>query len=119
MYHEVPETLFYQRVHAEASGNLRSAAAQQSFMNPAHTTRCANTRLKLLAGYVKAIRNAELSRLDRWRCYAALVSYVCQFRKWGRVLRTTLTGTGIKCHQATDSLSPTETAPHSHKQAAT
>jgi glycosyltransferase involved in cell wall biosynthesis len=120
LYHEVPETLFYQRVHAEASGNLRSAAAQQSFMNPAHSTRFAGTRLKLLSGYARAIRNAQLSRLDRWRCYAALVSYVCQVRKWRRVLRSTLTGTGIKCQQTTDSLSPTDIDPtNAHKQAAT
>lgn len=99
LYHEIPETLFYQRVHTHASGNLRSAAAQQTFMNPKTSTRFTFTRIKLLKGYVNAIRNAELGWFERWRCYAVLVSYVCQFRKWGRILRTALSGTGVKRHQ--------------------
>lgn len=103
-YHEVPETLFFQRVHSQASGNLRSDAAQQNFTNPQRATRLAFTRIKLLGGYVRAIRHAELGAGDRWRCYAALVSYVCQFRKWGRIVRTTLRGTGIKIHQTRPAL---------------
>ncbi len=124
LYYEVPETLFLQRVHAQASGNLRSAVAQQNFMNAKASSRFAFTRFKLLKGYLNAIRNAELKSLDRWRCYLALVAYVCQFREWGRILRATLNGSGVKKHQSGPASSASTDVPQvastdpAHKQAA-
>jgi hypothetical protein len=125
LYYEVPETLFYQRVHAQASGNLKSAAAQQAFMDPKACRRFAFTRVKLLGGYIKAIRNAQLRWHDRWRCYTVLVAYVCQFRKWCRIIRTALSGTGIKRHQGSPPLNRRDkqvsaaSIEHTHKKAAT
>ena len=74
--------------------------------------------MKLLRGYAKSIRNAELGWIDRCRCYAAIVWYVFQIRKWWRIIGTTLHGTGIKRHQTADALSEGSTDLTKHQQQA-
>lgn len=94
-YAEIPETLFYVRVHADGSGNLPSAQQQQEFTDPRGRGHAALTRFHLLAAYVRIIRRApNLSLGQRLRCYAAVLRYLGQFRKWRRVANSLLRGTG-------------------------
>ena len=93
-FHEIPETLFYARVHPQGSGAFASAEEQQAFMAPAYLHRARITRLNLLGGYLRAIRHAGLPWGERISCYAAVMQYVFQVRKWKRVLGNMLAGKG-------------------------
>ena len=94
IYHEIPETLFYQRVHSEASGNLKSAAAKHRFAISGNSSRFAFTRLRLLQGYLRAVRSAPLSFGERFRCRVAIVKYLFQFKKWRNVFGGAFSGVG-------------------------
>ena len=71
--YEVPETLLFTRIHPTASGNDISLSAQLSFNNPQAQARRESTRLKLLAGYVRAVQNAELRLGERVLCWGVIV----------------------------------------------
>lgn len=93
-YQEVPEVLFYPRVHAGGAGNLDTAAAQQAYMNtrgPAGEW----MRLKLLQGYVSAVWRTRLSPVAKMRCFGVIARYVLQVGKWKRIFLSTLRGAGI------------------------
>lgn len=94
-YHEVPETLFYQRVHAAASSRIENAADQLTFMDTKATSRFTSTRLRLLRGHLKSISDSELSIWQKMRCLMIVGKYLLQAHKWGTVLRNTFTGTGV------------------------
>jgi hypothetical protein len=92
--YEIPETLFLTRVHPSASGSDHSAAAQRRFNAPA-AGGSESTRLKLLAGYLRAVRGAKLQPLERWRCWLVIAEYLLQFKKWRRVLSSLSAGGGV------------------------
>ena len=94
-FYEIPETLFLVRIHPRAAGNMRSADEQKRYINPLSIRRFELTRLRLLAGYVDAIRRADLSLSDRTRCLGVVLQYLLQVKKWKRVLAKTLTGAGL------------------------
>ena len=94
-YAEVPETLFFVRVHPEGSGALPTAAQQAAFVDPCSIGNCRWTRFSLLWSYFEVTRLAQLPCGQRVRCLMALFHYVFQIGKWGRVLRSTLRGTGV------------------------
>lgn len=89
--YEVPETLLLTRVHPAASGQDNSAGAQGGF----NARRREFTRLRLLTGYVQALRNAPLGFAARVRCWWVLLQYLLQVRKWGKVLRNAWAGAGV------------------------
>lgn len=91
---EVPETLFFVRAHTEGSGWLQTAEEQHRFVDTRPKSHLTSTRLNLLVAYLGAIRRAELGWRERTACYAAIVEYLFQVRKWGSVLRKCLGGTG-------------------------
>ena len=93
-YREVPEVLFYPRVHAGAAGNLETAADQQAYMNTSGSRR-EWTRLKLLQGYVSAVFRAPLSPIERVKCLGVVAHYVLQVGKWKGIVAKTLRGAGI------------------------
>ena len=93
-YQEVPEELFFPRVHAGGSGNLETAAEQQAFMNT-RGRRFEWIRFKLLKGYVDAVLRAKLPPSERVRCLLVIGRYLLQVGKWKRILAKTLAGTGI------------------------
>jgi glycosyltransferase involved in cell wall biosynthesis len=94
-YAEVPETLFFVRVHPDGSGNLPSAAQQQAFTDPRGGHHAAFTRFNLLASYLRIIRRAPtLGGVERARCYASVLRYLVQVRKWRRVVQSLLRGIG-------------------------
>lgn len=94
-YHEVPETLFFQRIHTEAAGSLPSATQQQTFMNSTGRRHCAFTRLQLLKGHVGAILHTDLSAADHARCFIVILKYLLQVKKWKGIMSKSLTGAGI------------------------
>lgn len=94
-YAEVPETLFYVRVHPEAAGCLSSAEAQQAFVAPARPRGRSLARLQLIWGYLTAVRRAKLRMDEKVRCYGVVLRYVLQVRKWKGILWKALTGGGL------------------------
>lgn len=93
--HEIPETLFFTRVHPAASGSDNSASAQRSFNAPAASRRSEHTRLRLLLGYTRAVQNTKLSFGDRVKCWFVILRYLFQVKKWTRILRNLLSGAGV------------------------
>jgi len=93
-YFEVPEVLFFARIHEEAAGNLHSTAEQRRLMNPADK-KWRSDRLALLSGYVGSVHRAPLTFAERVRCYFAIVRYLLQVSKWKAVFRKAITGAGL------------------------
>jgi hypothetical protein len=94
-YAEVPETLFFVRVHPDGSGALPTAAQQAAFINPSSAANYRWTRFLLLQAYFEVIRRTELPTGQRVRCLRALVCYLFQVRKWRRVLLGIYHATGV------------------------
>src|SRR4051794_9402520 len=93
-HHEVPETLYDVRIHDQAAGNIRSRSEQRRFIDPtANIWR--SDRLGLLAGYLTAVKRAEIPITERLRCYAAIGQYLLQVRKWKSVIQRTISGAGV------------------------
>jgi len=95
-YHEIPELLFYQRVHDKASSNLNSGSAQANF---AETKRKSNpfvsTRLSILKAHIGAVAHSPLSRLQKLGGYSVVLMYVFQLGKWKGVAEKTIKGRGL------------------------
>ncbi len=86
-YQEVPETLFYQRIHSAAAGGLTSRKQQEAVMTASRNRRrILSTRLQLLSGHARSIWNVPMTVGDRARCLIALFKYVTQFSKWPNLL---------------------------------
>ena len=94
-YKEIPETLFYVRVHSAAAYNLRTNVQQREFIDPNARRWFAFTRLKLLRGYLSAILRADLTAVDRLRCLDSVIRYLFQTRKWKSILVSTFKGRGM------------------------
>lgn len=94
-YAEIPETLFFERIHGEASASLRTAADQQTFISGDSGRRFTSTRWALLAGHLQAVRHAPVSTLVKLKCTGVLMRYVLQLRKWKTILSQMLTRTGV------------------------
>lgn len=93
-FYEIPEVLFFCRVHPEASGNLTTAAEQQQFINPRGRRRFIFTRLQLLWAYFRAVLRTRPGIAEQVRCLGVLARYVFQVSKWRRVLSRSLNGRG-------------------------
>lgn len=94
-YREVPETLFFPRVHDGGAGSLETAEEQQAYMNTGGG-RSQWTRLKLLSGYLRAVLRSPLTLGERVRCLGVVTQYLLQVRKWKGIVEKTLRGTGIR-----------------------
>jgi hypothetical protein len=93
-FREIPQVQFYNRVHAEGSGAIATAKAQQAFIAPRVRSAGAMTRLRLWRCHLASIQRAELSGLERVRCYCVLLVYLFQVRKWRQVALATWRGMG-------------------------
>ncbi len=94
-YKESPQLLFAQRVHADASSNLDTATAQDTFAANRNAKPFVSTRLAILAAHLGAVSHAELSLLERLRCNVVILRYIFQVHKWRRVVNMMLRGAGI------------------------
>jgi glycosyltransferase involved in cell wall biosynthesis len=88
--YDVPETLFFQRVHEQASSCL-SSAGKQSYANGAGG-KWAMPRCRQLADFLRAVSQADLSLAERARCWSWLVRYLFQLRKWPALLASAMPG---------------------------
>lgn len=93
-YHEISDVLFSARVHPEASGRHMTVADQQGHIGPRRGSSWLSPRLQLIIDHLAAIRRAPIGGIERLRCYAAVVKYLFQIRKWKHVLATMVNGTG-------------------------
>jgi glycosyltransferase involved in cell wall biosynthesis len=94
----VPELLFYQRVHANASGNLASEEAQREFSGNNTNTSGAgfvSTRLYILWAHFSAVNRTRLPLLEKLRAYQAVAEYILQVRKWRKILQSWRSGSGV------------------------
>ena len=89
-YAASPEMLFAQRIHSAASSSLDSEAAQNAYVLHQTKKPFFSTRFALLKSHLAAVRHAELSWLNRMKCYFVVLRYIMQMNKWGRVMRSML-----------------------------
>lgn len=94
-YHDVDETLFFERIHARASQSLETKEEQQAFADPRRVGLPTFPRLRLLGGYVSAIRRAPISAAEKARCLSIVGRYLFQVEKWSRILRSVFRGSGV------------------------
>lgn len=94
-YHQVPETLFYQRVHPAASSSMNDAADQWNFMDTRASTRFASTRLRLLRGHIQSVTHTPMPLSDRALCYGVIARYLLQTTKWRTIARNAIAGRGV------------------------
>ena len=90
-YDQVPETLFYQRVHAKTSGSMTTREEQEAYMAPQKKrSRLSGTRLALLKGHFRSIGNVSMRHSERLFCLFAILQYLTQFSKWPTLFRSEL-----------------------------
>ncbi len=87
-FYDVPETLFYQRVHEQASSRLVTAAGRQQFIGASQDKR--SPRWRLWNDYRQALAGAPLSWSQKIACWTHLLTYPFQFHKWPRLLSAAL-----------------------------
>jgi len=93
-YHQIDELLFFCRASEQGSGSLTTAEELQQFVDPHADKLSATSRREILKAYWKALQQAPLSFSARAACYSVLLRYICQCRKWVRVVRQKLFGIG-------------------------
>ena len=91
-FREIPEVLFYPRVHPRAAASLPTAEAQVEYTNPAAPRAALRRRLGLLWGYAQVVRGARLPTTERLRCSLVILRYLLQAHKWRAVLKKALDG---------------------------
>jgi len=102
-FHVVPEFLFSQRIHPEASSNRASAKEKQRVFDPNRVDSRTYLRLHLLKGHIKAVWRFPLKPYDRMWCCLWIIRYLLQVSKWKTIMLSILqrTETG-KNHQRLD-----------------
>lgn len=74
-FHELPERLFYRRIHRGQSPSLQANSTPEeraAWFDGGEEERITLPRLRLLFEHLQAIRQAPLSRKERWSCYRLL-----------------------------------------------
>ncbi len=94
-YKEVPEKLFYQRLHPDAASCLDSSVKQQMYMNTKNTHRFAFTRLKLLFGHVVSVIITDLTTAEKMWCFCVIFQYLFQFKKWRKIFIKIIFSSGL------------------------
>ncbi|HMP80597.1 MAG TPA: hypothetical protein PKD54_14175, partial [Pirellulaceae bacterium] len=90
-YRQVPETLFYQRVHSSAAGELATREQQEAYVTPERKNqkkRFGQARFDLLKGHLRAVKNVPMSVTDRGLCWWVIAQYLGQVSKWPDLLRS-------------------------------
>lgn len=87
-FHDLPETLFFQRVHDQAASHPNASASRQTFIGAAAPRQL--PRWRQTADYLRVISQSPLSFAERLRCRAWVVRYWLQCRKWPGLLRSVL-----------------------------
>lgn len=94
-YVQVPDTLFFYRLHPDASSAIPSVRQQELAAVPTSRRRRIYPRLDLLRGFVGATMRAPIGPITRLSCLISILAYIVQVKKWPNVLRAALAGRGI------------------------
>lgn len=92
---QIPFVLFKQRIHPAASAYQESETAQQQFVAARDARPFTVTRLSLFLAHLRVVRSAPISSYERLCCYMVLLKYLCQCRKWFRVVRGLIKRSGV------------------------
>ena len=93
-FHDIPETLFLQRIHPQAMSAIATSAKRRQVFEPQGLHHSMFPRLRLLAGYLRAVCQAKCPLGERLCFLVWIGTYLLQVRKWTRVLGSTIRGTG-------------------------
>ena len=88
-HHYIDKTMFFQRLHADASSNIDDAAAEESFV-VAQQKSGAPTRLALFAAHIYSIWRSDLPASLKVSGFLAIFRYAMQFRKWSSAFKQIL-----------------------------
>lgn len=94
-FHDVPEVLFFQRIHADASSCLSTVTEQQEFVDPSVNEAPASPRFRLLRGHVSSLWRYPLTPLARLLCLGCIFRYLFQVKKWQYCIDSYWQGTGV------------------------
>jgi glycosyltransferase involved in cell wall biosynthesis len=111
-YVQVPETLFFYRLHPDASSAIPSVVEQELAAVPNSKRRRIYPRLDLLKGFAGAVMRAPVGPYTRMRCLISLVAYMLQVKKWPNVVRAAMAGRGIGGRVKRQPLNEPELIPH-------
>jgi glycosyltransferase involved in cell wall biosynthesis len=94
---EIPEELFYFRIHEEACSAKETLEEESAWSNPGESKSKLNgmVRLQLFNGHLRNVFEAPIGFWSRANCLASLGAYLLQFRKWRSVLPQILGNTGM------------------------
>ena len=105
-FHEIPEVLFFQRLHPDNSVAMTCAKQQQRWVSTASSSLIASsTRLLLLRGHLVAALRAPVSLRERIRCLSMIARYIFQVQKWAAVIPQVFLGAAIRGTAAPDTRS--------------
>lgn len=94
---EIPEVLFYFRIHEEACSAKETFEEESAWSNPGESKSKLNgmVRLQLLKGHVQNVFEAPIGLWSRANCLFGVATYLLQFHKWRSVLLQLLGNKGI------------------------
>ncbi len=95
-FYDIPEVLFYQRVHRQASSSLSSKKEKQRLVAPALANKRTYPRLHLLAGHLRAIYKYPIGFRNFILCHGAILRYLLQFQKWTTLLPENARSSGAR-----------------------
>jgi len=82
-FREVPEPLFFYRVHsAQSTSAYRCRSARMAWFKPSAGTRFTLPFLRLFGGYISLVGRSPLPWSTKVRCYSSLVGWFWYFRSW-------------------------------------
>ena len=82
-FHEVPEPLFFYRIHpAQSTSAYPSRSVRMAWFKPSAGAGFSLPFLRLFAGYISLVWRSPLSWLEKARCYSSLVGWFWHFRYW-------------------------------------
>jgi len=85
-FYEIPECLFYHRLHSQISTKVNMTGSQfAGWMNPAQKKRIDLTRFRRFIEFIKAIHRSPLNMSQRFSCYCSLFRFYLSGDKWKRL----------------------------------
>jgi len=84
-FREVPEPLFYYRIHPDQStAAYPSRADRMAWFKPSAESRFSLPFLRLFAGHISVVWHSSLALRNKVRCYRSLAGWFWYFRHWLR-----------------------------------
>jgi glycosyltransferase involved in cell wall biosynthesis len=82
-FHEVPEPLFFYRLHrTQSTKAYPSRTERMAWFDPSATGQISFPFLKVFTGYLSLVWHSPLAWREKVRCYSTLVGWFWNFRYW-------------------------------------